>query len=339
MRSLVEALCSEATAGRKPGTPEGLAARTEVIGALRGAGLDPFEQAIPGSGGGANILTTIPGEIDRWVLIAAHYDHLGKIGRDVYWGAGDNAAAVAILVEVARSLNADRAGGRGVVIAAFDTEEPPYYLSNAMGSMRYARDPVVPLERTDMMVCMDLVGHAMGPEHIADDVRDTVFALGAEKSAGTPELVRDIAVDGVVVRPADVDLVPPLSDYHAFYQREVPFLFLSSGRSRHYHAPTDTPETLDYDKMAATARWLEAYVRRCCERDGPIEFTRRVDDRSTVESLLAMLEPLAELSDQAQVAREMARELLDLCDADGALPPGRSADATALALGLESALA
>jgi hypothetical protein len=339
MRSLVEALCSEATAGRAPGTPEGLAARAVVIDALRGRGLDPREQAIPGANGGANVLAAIPGDIDRWVLVAAHYDHLGKIGKDVFWGADDNAAAVAILVEVAARLVADRAAGRGVVIAAFDAEEPPYSFSNAMGSMRYAREPIVPLERTDMMVCMDLVGHAMGPELIPEKVRNTVFALGAEKSTGTPELVRDIAVDGVVVRPADVDLVPPLSDYHAFYQREVPFLFLSSGRSRHYHAPTDTPDTLDYDKMAATARWLEAFVRGCCERDEPIEFTRRVDDRSTVESLLAMLEPLAELSDQAAVAREMALELRDACRADGGLPPDRSADASALALGLESALA
>jgi len=338
VKTLVEALCSEATAGRAPGTPEGLAARAEVIAALRSGGLDPFEQAVPGTGGGANILATIPGASDRWVLIAAHYDHLGRIGDDVYWGADDNAAAVAILVDVATALARERTDGRGVVIAAFDSEEPPYSFSNAMGSVHYAANPAVPLAKTDMMVCMDLVGHAMGDERIPGSVRNTVFALGAEKSSGTSTLVRDISVDGVVVRPADVDLIPPLSDYHAFYQREIPFLFLSSGRSRVYHTPQDTPDKLDYPKMEATARWLERYVRHCCQRPEPIEFQRRRDDLSTLESLIDMLDPLAEMSEEAVAGRQMAIELRGACDPDGALPAGRAIEASALAMGLERAL-
>lgn len=337
MRALVDALCSEATAGRAPGTPEGRAARAEVITALRAAGLDPYEQPVPGCGG-ANVLATLPGDVDRWVLIAAHYDHLGRDGDQVFWGADDNAAAVAILVEVAGALARQRAAGRGVVIAAFDAEEPPYYLSPAMGSVHYAGHPAVPLERTDMMICMDLVGHAMGADEIPAPVRQTVFALGAEKSEGTSALVGDIDVDGVAVRPADVDLVPPLSDYYAFRQRQVPFLFLSAGRSRIYHTPEDTPDKLDFAKMAATARWLETFVRRCCERDDRIEYRRRRDDRSTLLSLIAVLDELAEMSDDAAVARQMARQLLAACDAGGALPEERAADVTALALGLEQAL-
>src|SRR5262249_12585460 len=114
MRALVDVLCSERCAGRKPGTPEGLAARREVVTALSSAGLDPFEQDVPRCGG-ANVLATLPGDIDRWVLVGAHFDHLGKAGREVFWGADDNAAAVAILVEVARGLAARRPAGRGVI--------------------------------------------------------------------------------------------------------------------------------------------------------------------------------------------------------------------------------
>lgn len=340
MRALVDALCSEATAGRAPGTPEGEAARAVVIAALRAAGLDPYEQPVPGCGG-ANVLATLPGDVDRWVLIAAHYDHLGRRGDQVYWGADDNAAAVAILVEVAASLARSRAAGRGVVIAAFDSEEPPYYLTEAMGSIHYAANPAVPLERTDMMVCMDLVGHALGAPGTPPAVRQTVFALGAEKSAGTGDLIADIDVDGVIVRPADVDLVPPLSDYHAFRQREVPFLFLTNGRSPVYHTPQDTPDKLDFEKMAATARWLEAFVRGACEReerDRPVPYERRRDDRSTLLSLIAVLDELAEQSEDAVAAREMARELLRACTIDGTLPPARTAEVTTLALGLEQAV-
>lgn len=60
---------------------------------------------------------------------------------------------------------------------------------------------------------------------------------------------------------------------------------------------------------------------------------RRTDDRATLDSVLAMLEPLVEIDDRAAAAREMARELRDACDAGGALPPGRAMEVTALVIG------
>src|SRR5262245_31036401 len=129
---LIRSLCSSACAGRRPGTPEGLAARKVVVDVMRDAGLDPFEQAASGCGG-ANVLATIPGDDARWVVVGAHYDHLGKQGQDVYWGADDNAAAVGVLVDVGRALARERMG-RGVIIVAFDGEEPPYFSTGGMGS-------------------------------------------------------------------------------------------------------------------------------------------------------------------------------------------------------------
>src|SRR5262245_7815111 len=68
MRRLVEALCSDECAGRAPGTPGGLAARRIVMDAFREAGLAPQEQKILA---GANVLATVPGATDRWVMVAA----------------------------------------------------------------------------------------------------------------------------------------------------------------------------------------------------------------------------------------------------------------------------
>ena len=79
MRELIEQLCSEECAGRAPGTPGGLAARRLVVGVLRAAGLDPYEQPIAGCGG-ANVLAKICGDADRYVLVGAHFDHLGRHG-------------------------------------------------------------------------------------------------------------------------------------------------------------------------------------------------------------------------------------------------------------------
>lgn len=63
----------------------------------------------------------------------------------------------------------------------------------------------------------------------------------------------------------EAEVVPPLSGYDPFCRRGIPFPFLSAGRSRRYHKPQDTPEELDWQKMAATARWLALYIRHSCE--------------------------------------------------------------------------
>jgi hypothetical protein len=342
VKILVEALCSDRCGGRAPGTPGGLAARAMVIEALRARGLEVVEQAIPEIGG-ANVLAALPGQTDRWVLVAAHYDHLGAHGGETFPGADDNAAAVAILVEVAGALARDRPAGRGVLFAAFDSEEPPHFLSPAMGSAHFVRHPTVPLERIDLMICMDLVGHALGPAGLPAEVRDTVFAFGAERSAGTAAHLDSLqrAVPGVIVRRADAETLPPLSDYAGFWEHEVPFLFLTNGRSAVYHTPDDVPDRLDYPKMAATARWLERLVRETCARPEPrIPFLPRArEDASTLRSLIDLTTALDATSPYAAMGREIAERLLAACDADGKLPRGQRREMQGLIVQLEAALA
>jgi hypothetical protein len=342
MKLLVEALCSDRCAGRAAGTPGGRVARGLVVEALREAGLDPTEQLVPGCGG-ANVLATLPGNTDRWVLVAAHYDHLGTQSGAVYRGADDNAAAVAILVEVAQSLAHARPAGRGVVFAAFDAEEPPHFSTPAMGSMHFVSEPTVPLDAIDLMVCMDLVGHALGPEGVPAETRNTVFALGSEHSAATSARVaaRERAIEGLIVRRADADIIPPLSDYAGFWQRQVPFLFLTNGRSRLYHTPDDVPAHLDYSKMSATARWIEGLVREtCADPTRRFEFSARArDDASTLHTIISLASSLAEVAPQAAIGRTLADNLLAQCDKKGRLPQSRQSEVQALVGMLESALA
>lgn len=343
MRPLVEALCSDACAGRAPGTEGGATARAHVVEALRAGGLDPETQTIPAHGG-ANVLATLPGEIDRWVLVGAHYDHLGTQGGHVFRGADDNAAGVAILVEVAAKLAASRPRGRGVIVAAFDAEEPPWFLGKGMGSEHFARHPTVPLDRIDLMVCMDLVGHALGLERpLPDEVKQSVFALGAERSAGTAERLESMAteVPGVVLRRADGEVIPPLSDYDAFWRRGVPWLLLTCGRSRVYHTPDDVPALLDFGKMAALARWLELWVRQTCARAEPkLELMPDArDDAATLRSFLALARSLAPVSREAQMGAELATALLASCDSHGRVPRERRREVAMLVAALESGLA
>jgi hypothetical protein len=340
MRNVVRDLCSLECAGRKPGTRQGLAARRVVLRALRDAGLDPEEQPVPGCNG-ANVIASVPGTVDRWMVVGAHYDHLGKLGDEVFWGADDNAAAVAILVEVARATRARR-DGRGVVFAAFDGEEPPYFMTDGMGSRAFLREPPVPRERIDFMIAMDVVGHRIGPPSLPDEVGASVFALGGERSEGTSELIESLARSepGAVVRTADADIIPPLSDHEPFWAAKIPFLLLTCGRSSVYHTPRDVPALLDFGKMEATARWLARFVQSTRTRDGAIAFREDgCDDARTIRQVMQVLEALENVAPEASLAMGMAQSLLDECDARGRLPADRHPEVGQLIAMIEQRLA
>jgi Zn-dependent M28 family amino/carboxypeptidase len=273
--------------------------------------------------------------VDRYVLVGAHFDHLGRVGKDVYWGADDNAAAVAVLVEVARSIARERSG-RGVIIAAFEGEEAPYFMTGAMGSrevVRSNRDPI------DFMVCMDLVGHRFGPDIVPDAVGNSLFALGAERSVGTYDLVASLkhAEPGLIVRPADAEIIPPLSDYVAFWEQRIPFLFLSAGRSSVYHTPEDTPNKLAYPKIAATARWLTGFVRGARVREAT-SFVDSSLDRATLNEVAEVIDALAPLAPDASMALDHVNHLRAACDAAGNLPTARRSELGALVRMLEARL-
>jgi len=340
IRVLIDALCSPSCAGRRPGTPEGDAARAVVNRALRDAGLDTFEQPAPQCGG-ANVLAKIDGDDPRYVVVGAHFDHLGKSGNTVYWGADDNAAAVAVLVEVAAAIAGQR-DGRGVIVAAFDGEEPPFFATGAMGSQAFLADPPVPRDAIDFMVCMDLVGHRLGGEGVPDEVGLSLFALGGERSVGSRDLVRGLAraEPGVIVRAADAEIIPPLSDYEPFWRAKIPFLFLSAGRSRVYHTPEDTPEKLDYPKIEATARWLTRLVRATRERPGPVAFDEDGrDDAGTLDEICEVVRALRDVSSEAELALQYVMALRSACDASGRLPARRRTELANIVVMIESRLA
>jgi hypothetical protein len=322
MRDLIERLCSEHCAGRAPATPGGERARAHVRQAFERAGYTAFEQPIPLSGG-VNVLASRPGTTDRWIIVGAHYDHLGVIDGTLYPGADDNAAAVAVLIETARRLAEGPALRRGVLFAAFDAEEPPHFLTAGMGSEHFAAHPTLPLDNLDLMVCMDLIGHPIGPEDAPPAVRDSLFALGAERSAGIERVVDDLthAEPGLAVHRVDAETVPVRSDYWGFWTRGVPFLFLTGGRGAHYHQPTDTPDRIPDDRLERVAGWLERLLLRVGQ--SPVEtfeFRGRRDDSSSLRTVRDMARQLRGVHPRADELVARARTLLASCDDAGRLP-------------------
>lgn len=297
LAAIVEQLCSDSYLPRNTGAKGAAETAVMLVEALQTIGLAPagtdgFTQDIPDING-TNVLGAIPGRSDRWIVLGAHYDACG-------WdnpGAGDNAAGVAITLEVAERL-LDLTLGHSVLVALFDAEEPPNFLTPQMGSQWFVDHPTIPLDRVDTVVCLDVVGHALGPAVLPNEVRQSVFVLGAERGSGTPAFFDGLpAVEGIVPRRVDSYISPAMSDYHAFMERSIPFLFYTCGRTVDYHMPTDTPDKLDYSKMAALVDHLEVLIIELARRpEQPTYVSDGVDDVATVTSLAeltAALRPFA----------------------------------------------
>ncbi|MBM4124642.1 MAG: M28 family peptidase [Nitrospira sp.] len=324
LRAHVEYLAGPDLDGRKPGTPGNRAAADYLTARFREAGLHSFPslggygQPLP-QGLGDNLigvkLAAGTGTATPWLLIGAHYDHLGNHRL----GADDNASAVAILIETARTLPALQ--HHHLLFVAFNAEEPPFIRTPLMGSQHFIDH--LPSEigspaRIQAVIIMDL----MGGVHW-EPLRNTIFAAGAEKS---PELYRRLKeatnrdadlqssplitrhsspITPLTVLPVGLHLIEELplvgqvsfSDYDAFRNKAVPFLFLSSGRTPRYHQPTDLPETLHYERMAATVGWLQDLLRAVDEDREPYRFEA---GRMEFADEVASLRPLVSLASKQE---------------------------------------
>ena len=320
LATAVELLCSPDFQPRNTGAEGAVATGKYLADRLESLGLEPagdvgFFQEIPGING-ANVLGALPGRSQRWVVLGVHYDACGWDNR----GADDNAAGVAVTLDVARQLRPTSLE-HSVLIALFDAEEPPHFLTPEMGSQWFVDHPTIPLDQIDTMICLDLVGHALGPPGLPDVVRNSVFVLGAEKGSGTPELFDALPdVPGLIPRRVDNYVVPSMSDYDAFKTASIPFLFYSCGRWKHYHAPTDTPDRLDYSKMAALVTHLVALVCVLGERsDRPAFIPDGFDDAATLGTVSSLLSELEDHAEQAATAQPIVEAMRERLNREGSL--------------------
>ena len=312
----VEFLCSDGCLPRLPGTPGGLAARQFVEEAFGELGLEPageegYLQHIP-SIGGANVIGRWRGRSDRNIIVGAHFDACAIDG-GVNPGASDNAASIAVMLEVGRAIVAGPQLGRSVVFVGFDAEEPPYFQTDRMGSRHFVNEEMVPLDSIDLMICLDMIGHLIGNGE-ESGIADTVFVLGANKSPQVSNVLARVPdVAGMNPRRLDIDVIDQVSDYAGFQDAGIPFLFYNNGRNEHYHATTDIPEILDLTKMAALVRHLTAVVTLAAGAPlDPFEYqpggTDHVTTIETIRMLLPTMPSGTRFTEQAPKLLEMLGE-------------------------------
>jgi Zn-dependent M28 family amino/carboxypeptidase len=209
-----------------------------------------------------------PAEI---VVIGAHYDTIPTTP-----GADDNASAVAMLIEVARLL-AGRSTGRTLRFVSFPCEEMPHFHSETMGSQQYARRCRANNERIVGMICLEMVGFystKTGSQRIPPTIPrqlhwlfpsrgDFLAAAANPRSLGLLwKFRRGYRRSSSTLRLFSIALPERVreirrSDNSSVWDQGYPALMITDTsflRNANYHEPTDTPDTLDYHRLAqATA--------------------------------------------------------------------------------------
>ena len=214
---------------------------------------------------------------DETIVVGAHYDHLGNGGltsgslaifsRDIHNGADDNASGTALVIELARRLG-KRADPlpRRVVFMAFSGEE-----KGLLGSRHYVEHPLIPLDKTVMMINFDMVGRLNEKSELTvvgtgstPGIEEIVDALGS--AAGFKVKKVKGASDGIGG-----------SDHESFYLKNVPILFPFTGLHADYHRPSDDTERINFAGMARIADLGELLLLDVARRPNRPEFTKVVE--------------------------------------------------------------
>jgi Zn-dependent M28 family amino/carboxypeptidase len=269
LRAIIETLASPEFGGRSG--PAADKSVSFLIEQFRALGLAPlfdaqYVQPIPGkeqgSVQGRNVGAILRGSDpklrDQWVIVAAHFDHLGVRGGTLYPGADDNASGVAMMLEVARSrAQTPISPRRSMMFIGFDLEEIGLF-----GSRFFVAHSPVPLEKVVLFVTADMIGRSL-----AGVCPHYVFVMGTENAPGLRPWI-DEAEKGrslsVGLLGADI-LVLNRSDYGPFRTRSIPYLFFTTGENPRYHKPSDTPETLDYPKVTAISQMIDQVVMKAVQ--------------------------------------------------------------------------
>jgi hypothetical protein len=214
-----------------------------------------------------NVLAYLPGKTDEYIIIGAHYDHLGygnvdslapsQIGQ-IHPGADDNASGTAGVMELARLL-APRKGQlqRGILFADFAGEE-----LGLLGSAEWVKEPTLPLDKAVAMINMDMIGR------IKDE---KVFIGGTGTGATFKELL-----DGEKGKfPFHFEYSASgyaASDHTSFVGKKIPVLFFFSGLHSDYHKPSDTWDKINAPDAARLLDFIDDVALKIDSADQRVAF-------------------------------------------------------------------
>lgn len=218
-----------------------------------------------------NVVAFLPGKDpalrNEYIVVGAHYDHLGWGGPGsgsrrsdttaIHYGADDNASGVAAVLETARQAVAAGGTRRSLVFAAFGAEE-----MGLIGSRHLAENPPFDLKKTTAMFNFDMVGRL-------DTLSKGLSISGTQTSAESEEMLArlnpgfNLALTGDGFGP---------SDHASFYMQNIPVFYFTTGAHGDYHTPGDTFDKINTSGIGSIAAYAWALVQETGNRDEMLSF-------------------------------------------------------------------
>jgi len=275
LRKHVDYLASPELKGREFGSEEGRLAAQYVQKHFKECGLAAPEkypdylQTLPW--GGQNVLGILHGSnpelANECVIIDAHPDHMGN----GFVGASDNAAGVAILLELARIFASKEKMKRSILFTCFDGEELVLSLDGKkqlmQGATYYIKNPVFDLKKTSVLLTLDILGR----KFLANDL---LFILGLERSLFLQGIIDDCATNLRKIMFSVDLLTGVMGNYLPFVDKKVPSLFISNGTHQDYHGKGDTADKLSYDLLYEDSSFLIELVTKIASSENKPDFCK-----------------------------------------------------------------
>lgn len=270
-RDIVERLCSKEMEGRGSGTKGGNAAGDYILSRFRDLELKPFYykeiQSFRHQGNiqMRNIMGVVPAlePSDDYIIVSAHYDHLGNIKGKVYPGADDNASGVAALLTVAEmftEMRRDSVGpGVNILFIAFDGKE--YSMA---GSNNFVRNLPFAANQVLCEINLDILGSTLVPLH--KNKPEYMIVLGRNtlsqkywSTISSENYSKGLGLDLDYTFYGSDDFTKTmykLGDHYPFHLKGIPALLFTSGFHEHTLKVSDTPEIINYPVLAKRTRLI-----------------------------------------------------------------------------------
>ena len=225
----------------------------------------------------SNVLGLVEGTDlkDEYVVLTAHYDHVGKRNdTTIYYGADDDGSGTTGILELAQAFVEAKKAGKGprrsIVFMTVSGEEKGLW-----GSAYYSDNPVFPLEKTTVDLNIDMIGRT-GSEYLKSaDSTNYIYIIGDDKISSDLAVITDqvnntyskMKLDRKYNDPKDPNRFYFRSDHYNFAEKGVPIIFYFNGTHADYHRPTDTPDKINYPMMAKRAQLVFYTAWEMANRD------------------------------------------------------------------------
>jgi Zn-dependent M28 family amino/carboxypeptidase len=213
---------------------------------------------------------------DQYVIVSAHYDHLGVVQGRTQFGADDNASGVAALLEIARAFAENPVKPkRSILFISFDSEE-----AGLLGSFYYGRHPLLPLDKAAAVLNMDMVGRNentatwnVTPEFTAQSVNlvGTLYSPTLRSIAQQQNKKLSLNLD-FKTDSEDKEEWFARSDQYVFATHGIPSILFNTGEHPDYHTENDTWDRLNYPKLEKISRLVFLVADDVANRDLRPEF-------------------------------------------------------------------